>query len=229
MFFSGLELIVTFHRWLYAFLAVLFVLLMAGIWLVRFEEGERFQFHQVILPSLAVIGLTSFSLFLPYSPLLHLYFALAALLFFWLLKHGSKQAYPTWNWTIATTIFYCNAAVVLGLRFHFFLPVLLTLILLFVLSFLISVQAVRRLIDPPRYAVLLALCLAIAITELAWVLLFLPAHFLVLAGVLVVFYHVAFHLFSVSAERPVHLRDVAEYGIIAVIALLMLFASARWQ
>jgi len=227
LFFVGLELITSFHRWIVVLAVILLALIAYGIVLVRLEEDRPFTLLQPVLPVLAAVGLTGFSFFLPTSPLLHLYYVLAALVFFWLLKHGAKQAYPTWNWTISTIIFFLDMAVILGLRSNLFMPVLLTLGLISVASFLISLQALWRAAIPAA-AVLLALVVALVLTQISWVLQFSPAHFLIQAGILVVLYYVLFHLLSLSLQRQLRREDITEYAVVGVVALVVLLATARW-
>lgn len=228
LFFAGLELIVVFHRWLWLTAVVLLALLAYGVYLVRVEERGRFHPTQAILPLLAATGLTGFTLFLPATGIRHLYFAIASLLFFWLLRHGARQAYPTWNWTISTLTLLLNTAVILGLRFHLYLPLLFTLIMLFVVSFLISAQALRRVANGALQTTLLSLSLALALTELAWTLQFLPVHFLVQAGTIVVTYYVFFHTVSLSLERKLARAHLVEYAVLGAATLAVLLVTARW-
>lgn len=227
LFYAGLHLVFAFHRWLVVFVTILFFITAAGIVLVRIEERGRFRSTQVILPLLAAAGLIGFGLFLP-AHTLSWYFILASATLFWLLKHGAKQAYPTWNWSIATIVFFLDSAVVLGLRFHLYLPLLPTLALLLIISLLISLQALQRSAGHFADALLIAMSVSLALTQITWVLQFLPLHFVVQAGVLVIVYYVLFHLLAVSFERKLRLNDLTEYGIIGTSALLLILLTARW-
>lgn len=228
LFFVGQELVFALHRWIIPLVSGLFILLAAGIVLVRIEEKGRFKTTQAILPVLAVAGLTGFGFFLPNKPLLHLYFVASSFLLFWLLKHGAKLAYPTWNWTLSTIVFFLDAATILGLRFHLYVPIIIVLALLLLVSFLISVQAIRRVAPLISDAILIALSIGVSLTELAWTLQFLPLHYVVQAGVLVAFYYVFFHCISVSFERRLQVKDVAEYAIVGSLALFVILLNARW-
>lgn len=228
LFFAGLEMAVQWHQWLPALLTAMAILLAYGILLVRMEERRWFSLSQLFLPILTVTGLTGLTVFLPKTPLLHLYFGAAALLFFWVLKHAAKQAYPTWNWTLSTVVFFLNVAVILGFRYVMFAPLVYVVSGVFAVSFLISYQGWRRLADSAAPAVLLSLALALALSQIVWVLNFLPAHFLVQAGVATSFYYAMFNLLCVSQERRVCRADLAEYGLIGAVGLLILIVSANW-
>ena len=227
LFFVGLELISAFHQWIVVPSIVLIALTFYGIVLVRIEERGQFRALQTILPTLAATGLAGFALFIPRSSFFHLYCAVAAILLYVLLKHGAKQAYPTWNWALSTVVYFLNIAVILGLRYHIFSPVILTISLVFVVSFLISMQALRRATSAALPSVLLALSVALALTQLAWVLQFLPTHYMIQSGILVVAYYSIFHLLSISFERQLRRRDFAEYAVVGLTALLLLLVSAR--
>ncbi len=228
LFFILLELVTVFHRWIWLFIAILLVLMIYGIVLVRIEERGRFKPTQTILPLVTASGLTGFTLFIPLTSLVHLYFALSALIFFLLLRHGARLAYPTWNWLISTVVLFLNVAVALGIRFHLYLPVVATLILVFIVSWLVSVQALRRVAASLSHAMLLAVALGLVLTQLAWTLQFLPIHFMIQAGVIVIVYYVLFHLLSRSLEGELRREHVVEYAALGSFALLILLATARW-
>lgn len=228
LFFAGLELITVFHQWISVGTILFLALVSYGIVLIRIEERHQFQLLQTTLPLLAAVGLTGFTLFLPTSALLHLYFALATLVFFWLLKHGAKLKYPTWNWALGTVIYLLDSAVILGLRFHLNTPVLLTVALIAGVTFLISLQGLTRVTDRRLTAILIAASLALVQAQLTWILQFLPLHFLVQAGCVMVTYYVSFHLLSTSFEHRLTWRDVLEYVLLGAVALGILLTTARW-
>jgi hypothetical protein len=231
LFFAGLETVFALRRWLIPLSAMLLGVMVIGILLVRIEERGRFRAIQAVLPVLAVVGLTLFSLFLPTTILIHIYFVISSLILFWLLRHGAKLAYPTWNWTLSTVVLFLDAATILGLRFHleYAVPLMMALGLIFLVAFLISFQAIRRVADLASDAVLIALATAISLTEIAWVLQFLPLHYVVQAGTLVVCYYVFFHLISVSYERRLQRKDITEYALVGVGALALILLTARWK
>lgn len=229
LFFVGLELIFAIQRWTYIFLAILIALMMLGVFLVRYEERHHFRLNQLVLPLLAITGLTGFGFFLANNLLLHLYFILAAILFFWLLKHGSKKAYPTWNWGISTVIHFLNLTLILGLHFQQLIDLFPTIVLSFAVSFLVSVQAVRRVAPRLAEATLIALAIALSLTELVWLLQFLPGlHYIIQAGVIVAFYYIFFNIIRLSFERQLKSRDIWEYGTIGTIALLIILLTTKW-
>lgn len=227
-FFGGLEVIFALHRWIPLLLGSVFFVLLLGIILVRAEEGGKFHSTQTILPALAAFGLTGFALFLPTVELLHLYFIASALIFFYVLRFGAKQAYPTWNWVISLIILFTNVATILGWRFHLYIPVILVVLLVFTIFFLISLQSLWRLTPSTSEALLLSLSTGFVLTEVAWVLQFLPLYYLIQTGVLVAVYYVLFHLVTVSYEEGVKRQDIVEYMIIGAAALALILASAQW-
>ncbi len=229
LFFVGLETIFAFERAVIVLTIILFGLLAIGIMLVRIEERGRFRTMQAVLPFMAVAGLTGFGLFLPHNELQHIYFISASLILFWLLKHGAKLAYPTWNWTLSTLVFFVDVAPILGLRFHLYIPIVAVLGAIFIIAFLISLQAIRRIAPLVSDAILISLSLAVGLTQIAWVLQFLPLHYVVQAGILVCFYYVFFHLISVSYERRLTRQDVTEYAVVVAMALTLILYNARWQ
>jgi hypothetical protein len=183
LFFVGLELIVAFHQWLLAVTTILLAVLVYGIFLVHYEEAGKFRSMQIWLPALAAIGLTGLAFFLPQTTILHGYFLMASVLFYGLLRHGARQAYPSWNWMISTLVLFVNLAVVLGIRWHLYVPILATLAAVFGVTLLISYQALFRVTDSGRYALLLSCSLSLVITQIAWALQFLPLFFLCKFGV----------------------------------------------
>lgn len=227
-FLAGLEVIFALHQFIILLVAGLLALLLIGIILVRAEEGGRFHPTQIILPALAALGLTGFALFLPTTQYLHLYFLGCAIVFFYVLKYGAKQAYPTWNWVISLAILFVCLASFLGWRFHLYIPVVFVIGSVFLTFFLISLQSLQRLVPSTSEAMLLSLSAAFVLTEIAWVLQFLPLYYLVQTGVLTAIYYVMFHLVTASYEGGVKSRDVVEYMIIGGVALLMILATARW-
>lgn len=229
LYFAGLEITFALQRWLIPLISILFVLLAVGIMLVRIEERGQFRMLQAVLPFLAVAGLTGFGLFLPYNALLHLYFIGASLILFWLLRNGAKMAYPTWNWTLSTVVFFFDMAPILGLRFHLYIPIIIVLGGVFIVSFLISMQAIRRISPLLSDAILISLSISLVLTQVAWTLQFLPVHYVVQAAILVAFYYVFFHLISVSYERPLTRRDITEYASVVALALTVVLLNARWK
>lgn len=228
LFFVGLELIEAFHRWIIVMALGLILLLVYGVALLRIEEKGQFRFVQAVLPTMAATGLTGFGFFLPKVPLIHIYFVLAALLFYFLLRQGARMAYPTWNWMISTIVLFVNFSIVLGLRFHLFLPVTLTLFFVFIAALLVSWQAFYRIVPPGRHTMLLSVSLALVLSEISWILFFLPLHYVVQAGILVTFYYVSFHLITMAFEKKLARRQVWEYVGLGLAAFVALLLTARW-
>jgi hypothetical protein len=227
-FLVGLEVIFAWHSFVPLLIATVLFILFIGIVLVRAEEGGRFHPTQTILPTLSALGLTGFALFLPTTQLLHVYFIGCALVFFYVLKYGAKQAYPTWNWIISLLVLFLSLASLLGWRFHLYIPILLVVAGVFVIFFLISLQSLQRLVPSLSETLLLSLAAAFVLSELTWVLQFLPLYYLVQTGVLTATYYVLFHLVAATFEGGVKRRDVVEYIVIGAVALFMILVTARW-
>jgi hypothetical protein len=228
LFFIGLELVVAFHQWLLVVTGVLLGVVVYGIFLVRHEEGGRFQAVQIILPALGAVGLTGLAYFLPNTDIRHGYFAVASVLFYGLLRHGARQAYPSWNWMISMLVLFVNVAVVLGVRSNLYISLTATLIAIFAVVFLLSYQALYRVTSSARYALLLSFGLSLVMTQVSWTLQFLPFFFLVQAGIVVTFYYVVFYCLTLSLEQQLTRQRLIEYSALGLVAMAILLLSARW-
>lgn len=229
LFFAGLELIAWWHRWIIVLVIVLLFLVILGIVLLRLEEEISWQLSEVVLPIMAAASFVSFSLFLPQTFLRHIFYAAAALIFYWLLKNGVRRAYPTWNWGISTAIVLVGSAAILGIRWHLYTSILTTLALVAFMIFMMTLQAWLPQTKNRNRALLLSAGLTLALTEITWVLLFLPWHFLILAGIIATIFYVAFHLISINLERPIKRQDLHEYLLVGSISLLILLSLGVWQ
>ena len=197
-FFAGLELSFALRRWIFLIISILLAIIIIGVILIRAEEKGRFHPSQTILPALAALGITAFSLFLPTTFWIHIYFAVAAILFFFLLKHGAKQAYPTWNWIITLVILFVSMASLLGWRFHLYTPPVIILGITFVMISLLNVQSLLRYTNSIAESWLVSLAIAFALSEVVWVLQFLSLHFTAQAGIITALYYSMFQLASRS-------------------------------
>lgn len=228
LFMVGLELIFALQRWVYVVSAAVVGVVAVGVILLRLEEGGRFRLIHSILPLLACTGLAGFAFFLPTSSVLHVYVAAAGIFFFFLLKHGARPAYPLWNWLMSLVVYFLTSAFMLGLRFHLDVPVLPLLIAIGVVSALISLQSLARIADSIGVSLIPVLGMTLALTEVTWVLQYLPVHYLVQASALSALYYVMFNLVSLETLRGVERRDVIEYVGIGAVAWLLIFISAQW-
>lgn len=229
-FFIGLELIALLQRWILLLIGILLAIVTIGIALIRAEEDQYGKFHpvQMILPAMAAFGLAGFALFISAGVWLHAYLVGSAVLFFYLLKHGVKQAYPTWNWVISLAIVFVSLASVLGWRFHLYVPLIIVIPIVFGIFALISLQSFWRYTNHFSEALLIALSISFVLSEFMWALQFLPLHFIVQSGVGVALYYVLFQLTSTSLERSLTKRDILEYSAVTAGALILLLATARW-
>lgn len=227
-FFAGLEATFAIQRAVPISLLTLFGLMTVGVVVVRKEESEDFHFTQTFLPILAAVGLTAFALFLPAGPLLHLYFLVASIVFYFLLQFAARKAYPTWNWGISAVVLFVDLAAVLGWHFHMARSLILTLFLTWLITLVLAWQALHRVPRARGEAFLLALCIGFVVTEVVWVLQFTPLHFFIQTGVGLTMYYVLFQGLTRSFERPLAARDMVEYTLIAAVAFIILLLDAQW-
>lgn len=227
LYIVGLEFMFALQKWLVLVSITVIAVITLGIFLVRYEEKGAFSLSDTILPLTAAIGLSGFTFFRPNNNLLHLYIILAGIVLFFLLKHGARKAYPTWNWLISLLVFFLNMAFIVGLRFHLYIPVILTLFLVFLMSGVISWQSMRRLASGPDI-ILPVLAMSFTLTELAWTMQFLPSHYLMQAGVLATAYYIMFNLIAISLQRKTTKKDILEYAAVGMTALAILITTARW-
>ncbi len=228
LFFAGLELLYGFHHWILPIISGLFIILLVSIILVRYEEGHVFHPTQIILPLFAVIGLIGYGLFLPAAIWLHIYFIGAGFFLFYLLKHGAKQAYPTWNWAFSHLVLFLNLICIFGWRFYLYVPIVDVIVLSLIATFFISLQSLQRLTPRFSESLLLALAIAFVLTQFCWLLLFLPSHFFVQAGIIGILYYIIFHIVQNWYEHGWQRRDIVEYVIVGSIALFIILVTAQW-
>ncbi|MGH9858165.1 MAG: DUF5656 family protein [Acidobacteriota bacterium] len=226
-FLAGLELSYAFQNWFVLAAVLLLVVVTVGIILIRIEERGAFQLVQIILPLMAAAGLTLFALYLP-TPLLHAYFIVSSFIFYFVLKHAARQAYPTWNWIISLVILFVSIASLLGWRFHFYAPPLFVLALFFAIVFLMAFQSFVRYLRQRSEAALVAACFALVLTEVVWVLQFFPLHYMVQAGILITLYYVMFQLLTQSFADRLERRDIIEYMLVGGVTLSLLLVTAQW-
>lgn len=227
--FVGLELLFVIHRWLFLLFFIFLAILIVGIFLIRSEEGEQFHPTQTILPTLAAFGFAGLAIYLPITIFLHGYFLLCAILFFYILKHGAKQAFPTWNITISLAVLFSVIVPAIGWRFTLYTPVWIMLAVIFPIITLMAFQSLLRYTKTNGEAGMIALSLGFVLTEVAWILQFLPLHFIVQAGFLVAIYHTIIQLAILSIERNLNRRTGIEYALVGIGATLLLVATAHWS
>jgi hypothetical protein len=228
-FFAGLELAYALQRWIFLIILIMLGITLVGVVLIRSEEKEGFHPIHAILPALAALGLTAFSLFLPTTLILHIYFVGAAFLFFLLLKYAARPAYPTWNWVISLIVFFVCVASILGWRFLLYAPPGAVLFVLFGVTTLIHLQSQSRFALPSSENWLISLSTGFVLTQVAWVLHFLPFHFIVQAGILTSIYYVIFHLLAISFEHKITKQDILEYISVGALVFLILLLTAHWR
>ncbi len=196
LFAVGLELIFALQRWVYVVAAAVVAVVAIGVVLIRLEEGGSFRIIHSILPLLACAGMSGFAFLLPTTAVLHAYIAGAGTFFFLLLKYGARPAYPLWNWLMSLAVYFFTVAFILGLRFHLDLPVLPLLLAVGTVTVLITGQALGRITRRPGDSLVPVLGITLALTEVTWILQWLPLHYLVQASVVSALYYVMFNLMS---------------------------------
>src|SRR3989338_5184255 len=227
LFIVGLELIFALQRWVLVVAQLVIVVVSIGVVLVRIEESGKFTLSNMLLPILAAIGLCGFGFLLPTSYILHLYIIAAGAVLFFILKHGARQAYPIWNWMISLLVYFLNIAFILGLRFHLYLPIIFLLFLVFMVTALLAWQALRRLASGSVIMLPVAV-MAFVLTQLVWVMQFLPVHYLIQAGLTTSGYYVMFNLLGLSMKRKITKGDYLEYGLVGLTAIIIILLSAQW-
>lgn len=228
-FFAGLEVAFALQRLVYLVLLILTAIVVAGIFVIRYEESGVFSVYQAILPSLAVVGLAAFALFLPVAWWLHAYLAAAAVCTYYVLKHGAKQAYPTWNTVVSLVALFVVLASILGARFHFYIPPVVLLAGVFTVVILMAVQFFLRYVPRLAESWLLSATVALILAQVVWALQFLPFHYLVQTGIVLAVYYVATQLAATAYERGITRREVIEYFAFGGLAATILLLTARWQ
>lgn len=227
--FIGLELLFVVHRWLFVLLFILLGILMIGIFLIRKEEGGQFHGTQTILPTLAAFGFTAFAVYLPLTVFIHVYFLLCAGAFFLIVKYGAKQAWPTWNEIISVAVLFTVIAPIIGWRFMLYTPVWIVIVILFPLVALMALQSLLRYAPNSMEAGLLALVVAFVLSEITWVLQFLPLHFVVQSGCIVTLYYGIMRTCTAAYEGLLSRRSIIEYSVVSGSAVLLLLLTARWS
>ncbi|MDA1168800.1 MAG: hypothetical protein O3A36_00490 [bacterium] len=227
--FIGLELLFVIHNWLFLLFFIFLAILIIGIFLIRSEEGKQFHPTQTILPTLAALGFAALAIYLPLTAYLHIYFLLCVILFFYILKHGAKQAYPTWNMVISLAVLFAVIAPAIGWRFTLYTPVWTTLALIFPLISLVAFQTLLRYTKTPGEAGIIALSLGFTLAQVVWILQFLPLHFIVQAGLIVALYHIATQLVILVIERNISRRSIIEYSLVGIGAIVILATTAYWS
>ena len=228
-YFIGMEVWFALNAWPVVLFFIILAVLVIGIILIRSEEGDRFHPTQAILPTLAAFGFTAFAIYLPQSFFLHFYFAACAVIFFFILKYGAKQAWPTWNSAISLVVLFACVAPVIGWRFYLYSPVGYMLAILFPIIALTAFQSLVRYAHSIYETLLLSLATGLVLTEMVWILQFLPLHFVVEAGFIVSLYYAILQIIIAAYERRLSKRLLIELALAGAIGAAILLTTARWS
>lgn len=225
----GTELWFWLSRWPVVLFFIILAVLIIGIILIRSEEGTLFHPTQAILPTLAAFGFTAFAIYLPQTFFLHMYFIDCAIIFFYILKYGAKQAWPTWNLAISLVVLFACVAAIIGWRFYLYTPVGYIIVLLFPIISLTAFQSLVRYTQSLYETALLSLALALVLTETTWILQFLPMNFIVQAGFIMSLYYASLQIITASYERRLTYRLILELAIAGTIGIVFLLTTAHWS
>ncbi|PIT98458.1 MAG: hypothetical protein COT71_00600 [Candidatus Andersenbacteria bacterium CG10_big_fil_rev_8_21_14_0_10_54_11] len=228
LFGVGLELMFVLQRWVIGVAIALGAVVFLGIFLLVSKERGSFPIFTAVLPVFYVVGTIGFAFLFPTTGLLQVYIVAAALFFFFLLKHAARAVYPVWNWLLTMTTLLLCCAFILGLRFHLDVSVVATLLFVYTAAFLLALQAYRRFYVPAAAGLVPAGTTALVLTELAWLMQFLPIHYLAQASIITVCYYVIFHLLHLYERSGLTRRTLWEYIGVGGAALGIIIISARW-
>ncbi|HSX24725.1 MAG TPA: hypothetical protein VLG69_02040 [Candidatus Andersenbacteria bacterium] len=227
-YFIGMEVWFALSAWPVVLFFIILAVLIIGIVLIRSEEGDRFHPTQAILPTLASFGFTAFAIYLPQSIFLHVYFIGCASIFFFILKYGAKQAWPTWNTAISHVVLFVCLAAVIGWRFYFYSPVGYILAILFPIIVLMAFQSLVRYARSMVETLLLSLAIALVLIEIIWILQFLPLHFIVEAGFIVSLYYATVQIITAMYEGKLSRTLLIELSLAGTVGAIILLSTAHW-
>lgn len=226
--FIGLELWFALHVWPIILFVIILTVLTIGIILIRSEERHSFHPTQAILPTLSAFGFTAFAIFLPQTAFLHFYFAGSSAIFFFVLKYGAKQAWPTWNTAISLVILFVCTAPVIGWRFYLYSSVGYILAILFPIVSLLAYQSLIRYTKTVYETLLLSLAIALVLIQIVWILQFLPLHFVVEAGFIVSLYYAIIQIITATYEHRLSKKLLVELTLAGIIGITILLTTAHW-
>jgi hypothetical protein len=228
-YFIGTEIWLWLSKWPVLLFFIILAVLVIGIILIRSEEGHHFHPTQAILPTLAAFGFMAFAIYLPQNIFLHIYFIICAIIFFYILKYGAKQAWPTWNLSISLIVLFACMAPVIGWRFYLYTPVWYVIGLIFPIIALTAFQSLVRYARSIQETALLSLGISLVLTEVAWILQFLPLHFIVQAGFIVSLYYAILQIITAAYEQRLSRRLLIELAIAGGFGIIILLATAHWS
>ena len=115
-----------------------------------------------------------------------------------------------------------------GIYMNFTVPLWLVLVAFFLASVLSSYQYFRLVSADRRKMTIYSLAMGIAMTEIAWVLVFWPFGYLTTGVVLLIFYYILWdmvynHLIENLSKKRV-LNNIAIFGL----AIIIVLASSKW-
>ncbi|OGY37205.1 MAG: hypothetical protein A3E36_01230 [Candidatus Andersenbacteria bacterium RIFCSPHIGHO2_12_FULL_45_11b] len=223
-----MELWFALGKWPIILFCIILTVLIIGIILIRSEEGELFHPTQAILPTLAAFGFTAFAIYLPQSLFLHAYFAGCAAIFFFILKYGAKQAWPTWNMSLSLVALFACVATVIGWRYYLYSPVGYMLAILYPIIGLTTFQSLVRYAHTLYETALLSLAVAFVLIEIIWILQFLPLHFVVETGFIVSLYYAALQIIGAAYEKRLSRKLLLELMLASALGVAILLSTARW-
>jgi len=228
-FGGGLELMFAFQRLVLFVMGFFLVLVFVGVVIIRTEESEVFHPTQIILPVMTALSTSLFALFLPVNAFIHVYIALATGVFFYLLKYGARQAYPTWRLIITLTVVFTTLASILGWQYLLFGSLTLAVFLAGLAIFLLSCQLVFHSSQSPQETILVSATVTLGLMQLLWILQFLPLQYLAQSAIVTVVYYTIIQLVLGSYDYPVGRREILEHLGVGGVLLGVLLSVSQWS
>src|SRR3989344_5330667 len=185
--------------------------------------------HMKIRPLLPSSHYVLLSLF--YFISMELWFALGKwpiILFFFILKYGAKQAWPTWNMSLSLVALFACVATVIGWRYYLYSPVGYMLAILYPIIGLTTFQSLVRYAHTLYETALLSLAVAFVLIEIIWILQFLPLHFVVETGFIVSLYYAALQIIGAAYEKRLSRKLLLELMLASALGVAILLSTARW-
>lgn len=227
-FIAGLELLAfkTAYYWLiFGIFAVLTIFFTSYVVRKSFPEGD---WTTAILPIFYFIGVILIHLFIFRGIYQHIFIAVTAIVFYYLITKGTHWAFPTWNWFFTYLTFFLIASGAYGLFFHIYFPFFLIGIIISLSTFFLTIQILRRADIPEKIQTLYSLTLSLIIFELLWLLSFWSTTYLVIGGVLFIIYYTMVEIINQDIYHKLTRKLVLGYLLFAIIAIILILGTSKW-
>jgi hypothetical protein len=226
--FLALELLTWWPKamlWLWPAWVIIFGL--GGFYVSRDQGESAGRWLVLIWLSLPATG--ALALLLPSNGFIHVYFMVIAGLFGWWLKMGARvQRIPIVNDTVTQFLLLLDVGLVLSWEFVLSGPDMLAMSLIWIIAAALSWQAWSGTGNSSGLALVTSLSMALVLTELSWLLLYWPIHWLAAAGIIATAYYVCFHLVSRSFKGSIGWGIATEYGLVGTLAVSIILWINQW-